>query len=243
MGFGVDAGQLDSDVVIEVVEDNLDGTVKINLRGASFSSNKAKQDDELDMVGQAAIPLNVALNMLKDSDGNIKLTIPVDGDITDPSFGVQYLLGLVVKKAVMNQTKKHLVNTFIPYGQILSVAYSAGTYALKVRFEDLVYTVKQTEINDSQNEFIEQFSALLIKKESLQVKLCPIATVAELDTPVVDKQLSKEQRQQLTDLATARAAEFKRTVTEKGGDSARLLVCSPEIDFSEKGLPRINFST
>lgn len=241
LGFSVEAGQLDSDANIVVLDDMLDGKVKLNLRGAKFSSNKAKADEELDMIGQAAIPLNVALNMLKDGKGNIKLTIPVDGDVNDPSFGVQYILGLVVKKAVMSQAKKHLVNTFIPYGQVLSVAYSAGSYALKVRFEDLPYERQQTELSEKQNEFAKQFTDLLKKKEKLQVRMCPIATVSELSEPA-EEALSEEQRKQLIELAKARGAAFKLAATDLGVDSSRLLICSPEIDLKEDALPRIKFS-
>ncbi|MBO1254434.1 DUF748 domain-containing protein [Alteromonas sp. 5E99-2] len=242
LGFGVEAGQLDSEASITVADNALDGTLKLNLRGATFTSNKAKEEDELDMVGQAAIPLNVALGMLKDNDGNINLTIPVNGDVDDPSFGVQYIIGLVVKKAVMNQTKKHLINTFVPYGQILSIAYSAGTYALKVRFEDLVYEPKQTALNESQLTFVDQFVALMEKKPDIQVNVCPIASTSELDETIGKETITKDQKQRLVEIAKERGDEFKRQVTEQGVDSARILLCSPEIDFSQKSLPRISLS-
>lgn len=243
LGFGVDAGQLDSNVEVNVIENKLDGDIELHLRGASFASNKAKESDEFDMVGQAAIPLNVALNMLKDSDDNIDLTIPLNGDVDDPSFGVQYIIGLVVKKAVMDQAKTHLINTFIPYGQILSVAYSAGSYALKVRFEDLPYASKQTEITEAHSEFVEQFVTLLNSKEDLQVRLCPVATIRELTAPIEGEKLSEEQNRQLVELAKKRGAAFKKAVTQKGIASKRLLVCSPEIDFNQEALPRISFET
>lgn len=239
LGFSVEAGQLDSETELEVVQDVLSGKVKVNLRGAKFAAEKNKQEEELDFVGKTAIPLNVALNMLKDGDGNINLVIPLDGDINDPSFGVQYIIGLVVKKAVMSQTKKHLINTFVPYGQVLSVAYAAGSYALKVRFEDLAYQPLQQDMGQRQIEYAQQFATLLEAKDDMQVRICPVAAFSELGQA---ETVGEKNEQKLIEIAKERAALFKRHVTKLGIDSSRLLICTPEIDRKGEAVPRIEFS-
>jgi|GEM_PF-2335684 len=241
LGFNVKAGQLDSNSNIVVTDDLLDGELNVELRGAKFSSADVESSDELDMVGQAAIPLNVALNMLKDRGGNISLSIPINGDINDPRFGLQSVLGLVIKKAVMRQARSHLINTFVPYGQLLSVAYSAGSFVLKVRVEDLTYEPQQLIISDEQAEFVKQFSDLLKQKSRLQVRVCPIATLAELNE-AVSEPLSDEQRRQLIDIAKERGDIFKASATELGVDSSRLLICIPKIDLDDQSQPRIEFS-
>ena len=242
LGFQILAGQLDSTLHVSASENALDGSTTLILRGAEFSSDKTLKS-ETDVIGQSAIPLNVALGMLKDKEGNIKLKIPLSGDVNDPSFGVQYLVGLVVKKAVMQQTKKHLINTFVPYGQVLSIALAAGSYALKVRFEDLVYAPRQIELGAEQQTYLDSFVALMKDKRELQVKLCPIATLADLSTSTsAGDALDEQQREALRNLATQRAAHFKARAVRDGIDSARMLLCNPVIDDRDNAQPSLMIS-
>lgn len=240
LGFQVLSGQLDSTADIVVKDAILDGQTEIFLRGTKFSS-KTSVKSESDVIGKTAVPLNVALGMLKDKKGNIELKIPLGGDIEDPSFGVHYIIGLVVKKAVMGQAKKHLINTFVPYGQVLSVAMAAGSYALKVRFEDLTYAPGQLELNEAQLDFTNQFAALLKDKKSLQVNICPTSVPQELAL-ANDQALSQEQKQELLNIAKKRADTFKQAAIQKGVESSRLLICSPVIDDAKEAKPKLSFS-
>ncbi|BCE03344.1 DUF748 domain-containing protein [Marinicellulosiphila megalodicopiae] len=178
LGFEVKAGQMDLDFSGSVRNDILQSDSVVLLRGAKFGNTK--QDEGSNIIGKAVIPLNVALGMLRDRDGNIELKIPVHGDVYDPSFGVGSIVGLVVKKVAMAQAKSYLLNLFVPYAKVVSVALSAGDLALKVRFEDLQYAPSQTEIGEAQSEFVGQITALLSDKEDVVVRVCPIATKDDL---------------------------------------------------------------
>ena len=238
LGFEFKAGQLDSEVSGNVIESQIDSTVKLTLRGSDFSASQAP-DDEVNLIGQSAVPLNVALGMLKDKRGNITLNIPVRGDVEDPNFGFEYILALVVKKAVMRQTKNYLMTTFVPYAQVLNVAMSAGSFALKVRFEDLEFAPGQTEIFEAQETFVSQLSKLMKDKGSLQVKICPVATPVDLDLAAV---ADETQRDNLIQIANQRAELFKSAVVENGIDSSRLLLCAAKIEQSNDKAPRLKFS-
>jgi hypothetical protein len=179
--------------------------------------------------------------MLKDGDGHIKLKIPLRGDVRDPSFGMEYILGLVIKKAVMNQAKDYLITNFVPYGQVVKVALAAGSFALKVRFDDLPYALAQTEPGPEQEEFIQQLLALMADKKDLHVKVCPVVTPAEISTenPVAEA----EQEDYLRQLAKQRGDLFKTALVARSElKSSRLLVCSPRIDYKDSAQPRIELS-
>lgn len=239
LDFEFKAGQLDSDLTAKVVDSELDAKINLLMRATDFS---ASQDDveKTNVIGQAAIPLNVALGMLKDGDGNIDLSIPLDGNINDPNFGMQYILALVVKKAAMNKAKSYLMNTFVPYAQVISIGMAAGSYALKVRFEDLHYVPGQVDIDDHQLEFSEQLATLMQDKKDLTVKVCPFVTPQ--DIAATNNNLTEAQRGQLNDIASQRAAAFKANIVNKGIDSSRLLICSPKVDVSKKSVTRLEFS-
>ncbi len=241
LGFNILAGQLDLDYDGSIVEDQLTSEADTFLRATEFKSDK--NYDEKDMLGQAAMPLNVALGMLKDGDGNIKLKLPIDGDIRSPEFGVNHVVGKVVQKAAMSQAKSYLIKTFVPYGQVLSVAMAAGSYALKVRFEDLPYNTMQILPEASQLVFIDQLTALMQDKADLNVKVCPIIIAADSELTAGKTTLSNDDKALLIDLGEQRAAAFKKVIVEsKGIASSRLLLCAPEISLKPEAVPAIKFS-
>ncbi len=244
LGFEVKSGELDADIIVNVTENIIDSQADLLMRGANFaSSQNSPENESTSLVGQTAIPLNVALNMLKDGDGNIELKIPVDGDINDPNFGLRHIVSLVVKKVAFAQAKQHMMTMFVPYAKVVSVAMIAGEEALKVRFEDLIYLPGQIEPDDSQMEFVNQFSLLMSEDESLVVNVCPIVTSNDIQFEPTAT-LTADQVEQLTSLADARGKAFKSLVIAKAGiESSRLLICSAKIDKKSEAKPRIDFGT
>ncbi len=237
LGFELKSGQLDTALDVDINESELEGSVKLNLRGADMA---AADDAMASMKDQGAIPLNVALGMLKDKRGNIKLSVPMSGSVNDPSFGISSFLLLVTKKAVMSQAKSYLMNTFVPYASVVSVAISAGEFALKLRFEDLVYNSGVSALEEPQVTYATQFIQLMQDKEKAQIKICGIATPAELGLPNGVEVSDEGSIDALKALAKLRSENFKRYVVEKGGiESSRLLLCNPDIDLSKKAQPRI----
>ncbi len=240
LGFELKSGQLDTALDVNVTNSELGGSVKLNMRGVDMS---AADDAMGSMKDQGAIPLNVALGMLKDKRGNIKLSVPMSGSVNDPSFGISSFLLLVTKKAVMSQAKSYLMNTFVPYASVVSIAISAGEFALKLRFEDLVYRAKGVELEGEQLTYAQQFIQLMKDKEKAQIKICGIATPAEVGLTNGEEVSDEGLLSELKALAKQRSENFKRYVVEEGGiESSRMLLCNPDIDFSEKSQPRIKLS-
>jgi len=238
LGFEFKAGQLDSKITGDIVNSKIDSSVKLTIRGSDFSASQAPSD-ETNLIGQTAVPLNVALGMLKDKKGTISLNIPVRGDVEDPNFGMEYLLALVIKKAVMNQTKSYLMTTFVPYAQVVNVAMAAGSFALKVRFEDLKYSPGQIEILPEQETFVSQLSTLMNDKPKLQVKICPVTSPSDID---LSEKANAEEQKRLIDISNQRAAKFKSAIVKNGIESSRLFVCGTKIEAKEDKGPRLTFS-
>lgn len=240
--YEIKSGQLNVVLNANLTGKKVSGETNILLRGLDFT---AADDQEVNSLkDQTAIPFSVALGMLKDSQGNVELTIPLSGNTDDPSFGASGFIGLIIKQATMLAAKDYLMTTFVPYAKVVSIAMSAGEQLLKVRFNDLVYSPKQFDLNENHQDFLQQFATLLKDKSNTQVTICPIATAADLGLPV-DKEISdKEQLQQLTELSLKRFHQFKNImVNQYQLASSRLLVCTPQIDSAKKAQPRLVFST
>jgi len=235
------SGQLNTDVDITLADDNIDGDVNFVVKGLETT---AANNDEVNIVkDQASMPLNIALGMLMDGDGNLELGVPLSGKTSDPSFGLSSFIALVTKKAAMSAAESYVMKTFVPYANIVSVVKTAGEYLLKVRFEDLPYEIKQIIPNASQQEYLKQFIALMQDKADTQVKLCAISVPQDIDLASGIEVEDKEQIQQLKALGEQREQTFKAYVIEHGKiDSARLLLCTPKIDSSKDAKPRMVIS-
>ncbi|MET1255871.1 DUF748 domain-containing protein [Aliikangiella maris] len=239
LGFEILSGQLDNQTVLEIVNNKIKGNSKINMRGLKISSSSQTNNNLL--KEHTAIPLNSAINMLKDSAGNLELDIPLKGDVSSPDFGISSFISLITKKAVMAAAESYLIDTFVPYANVLSVVRIAGEYMLKIRFENLNYTPAAIEVQPEQEEFITQFVALLKDKPDTQVKVCAIATPKDLPEYTGDKN-DAEYQEQLKNISLLRGQQFKAWVVEKGTiKSSRLLLCQPRIDTRKDAQPRIEF--
>ncbi|MBA6255763.1 MULTISPECIES: DUF748 domain-containing protein [unclassified Colwellia] len=235
------SGQLDVELDITVNNANIDGNTVLLLRGVELG---AANDHETGTIkSQTSVPFNIALGMLKDGDGNVELDIPLTGSTNDPSFGMSGFISLMVKQATMSAAKEYLMATFVPYANVVNIAISAGGYLLKVRFNDLEFPVKDTQLTDQHSKFLTQFSSLMKDKLETQLTLCAIATPADINKPLGAAITNKDEIKQLAKLSEQRLNAFKDyMVKEQGIASARLLLCYPKIDSSIGAKPRITFT-
>ncbi|MEW6981772.1 DUF748 domain-containing protein [Colwelliaceae bacterium 6471] len=236
--FELSSGQLDSKIDLTLTGEEMDGKVKLVIRGLDTT---AADDHEVNTLkDQTAIPLNVALDMLKDSDGVIKLTLPFSGLVSSSKSGFTSIITLVTKKAVMSATQSYLMKTFVPYANVLTVVMGAGEFLLKVRFEDLIYQKQQIALSTEQESYAQQFMQLMKDKPDTQVKVCAISTPAEIGLALDEQVTDKADITRLKEIASARAEAFKEYVIEHSDiKSARLLLCSPQIDSSKNAKPKI----
>lgn len=240
LGYEIESGQLDLDVNGKIVGNDLDANVDLLLRGIDFTA--ADDHEAKTITDQTSIPFNVALGMLKDSDGNVALSVPVSGDINDPSIGMSGFLSLLVKQATMSAAKDYLIATFVPYANVMKVAMAAGEFALKLRINDLNYTPTEVVLNAQQLEFSRQMAVMLADRADVNVKLCAIATASDLKLTNAKDAALADNVKKLAQLSLQRIDHLKQhLVNNLAVPSARLLLCTPQIDTSEDAKPRIEF--
>jgi len=234
-------GQLNTDVDVTLTGEQLDGNVVILLRG--LETEIANSDEAGALIDQGALPFNMALDMLKDSHGNVELDVPLSGSTSDPSFGMSSIVTLITQKAIWMATQNYLMTTFVPYANIVSVAMKVGEFALKLRFDDLIYQTKQIEPNNAQQDYLNAFIGLMQDKKDIQIDICAISTPADINLSAGSQITDKEHINKLKELGEQREAAFKDYIIKHGNiDSSRLLLCAPKIDSSEEAQPRIELS-
>jgi len=241
MQVEVKSGQLNTDIDVTLAGENLNGNVVILLQG--LETGIADSDETGELIEQGALPLNVALGLLKDGDGNVELDVPLSGSTSDPQFGLSSVAGLITEKAVLLATQEYLLKTFIPYANIVSAAMAVGELALKLRFDDLPYQAKQIEISEDQQAYLTAFIALMKDKEDTRINICAISTPADINLKTGSKVTDKSKIKELKTIAEQRELAFKDYMIKHGNiASSRLLLCAPKIDSSEGAQPRIELS-
>lgn len=238
--YEIESGQLDLTIDAGLTGNNINGDIDVLLRGVEFT---AADDNERGAITDGfSVPFNVALGMLKDSDGNVELSLPLKGDTSSPSFGLSGLLTLLVKQATMSAAKDYLITTFVPYASVMKVAMAAGEFALKLRINDLIYPATAIELNAEQLEFSRQMSVMLADRDKINVKLCAVATASDLSLTDASQAHLPENIALLSKISQQRVNLFKAHLVEQlNVPSARLLFCKPQIDTSKEAKPRIKF--
>lgn len=243
LGYHINSGQLDSVVTTNITGNKIDGDANLLLRSIDLTA--ISDQGEQSSVSGGAISFNYALGMLKDGDGNVDLSVPFSGDLNNPSVGFSGFLSLIVKRATMSAAKDYLINTFVPYANVVNFALSASKHILKLRFNDLMFESKQTELTETQQETLTQLALVLEKHDSVAIKICPISTaddLSDVNERVTAKAINANQVSVLLELAQQRADLVKNTLVESGKvTSKRLLFCSPTIDYDENASPRLSF--
>lgn len=244
--FEFESGELDTQIDLEINDAIISGSTLIKIRGMALASSD--NYDQGVLQEQTSLPLNVALGMLKDSDDNVELDIPMYGDIDSPVFGISSFIALITKKAVQSAATDYMMQTFVPYASVVSLTISAADFLMKLRFEDLPYEHGQTNISESQMVYMNQFVALMKDKKEAQVKVCAISTASELaglgysSISMDDESLKSEQVDQLKELSNLRMNQFKEYVVEQSIESKRILLCSPKVDLTPEAKPIIAIS-
>ncbi|MGB2740959.1 MAG: DUF748 domain-containing protein [Cognaticolwellia sp.] len=238
--YEIESGQLDVTLKVALTGNQLKGDVDLLLRGIEFTT---ADDNERGVIKeQFSVPFNVALGMLKDSDGNVELSLPLTGDISSPSFGLSGFVTLLVKQATMSAAKDYLITTFVPYASVMKVAMAAGEFALKLRINDLNYLPEQIELSAEQIEFSRQMSVMLEDRKSVNVKLCAVATANDIALTDASQAHQPENIARLKVISQQRVEAFKaHMVDELKVPSARLLFCTSQIDTSKEAKARIKF--
>lgn len=237
--MAIESGHLSTVSNFVINGEHINGNAQLNLSRVELTESF---DYDSSVMVDSFIPVNVALSLLKDGDGNIELDVPIDGDLNSPDFRLSGFMSLLVQRATMVATKEYLMNAFVPYASIVQIGMQAGEFILKVRFQDLILTTGEDELPESASEFLNEFSALMIDKEDTQITVCALSTKSDIGIESTEK-LTVKQLDKLNQLSLNRMKNFKDLmVDEYKIKSSRLLLCAPRVDNDKDAKPRLTFS-
>ncbi|MCO1334616.1 DUF748 domain-containing protein [Microbulbifer sp. OS29] len=250
LGFKILQGQADAVVNIQVNENELNGFADIKLE--KLKVRRVRKDDQLP-VKSTFVPLNIALWLLKDGQGNIKFAMPVSGNIRDPKFSFSFVFSELLQKAVIDA----LVSYFTPYGIYLLAKFAWGRFTVK-SFDAVDFEPGSAKLNNLALAQLQRMVVILNEHPDTRPGVCGISNARDWQAlqPYAAVGLSRSRRilvefyrnpspslrDELEKLAMARSREVEKYLIDAGIQASELISCAPDYIGRDFGDPRVEFS-
>ena len=125
-GYKVEKGKLTLGLKYTVVNRKLTASNSIFI-------DQFELGEKVENPNAVSLPLKLAVALLKDSSGKIKLDVPITGSLDDPKFSV----GAIVADALMNVLSKVVTSPFRALGSLIgnekdmsTISFAAGNSSL-----------------------------------------------------------------------------------------------------------------
>jgi len=252
IGYYFQRGRLNTQFDIRIVEDKLDvnNTLVLNkLLLEEMDSETARGFSK-----KLGMPLNAALDLLRDSDDNIEFDLPVKGNLKDPEFELSGVIDLALTRSMQVAAMSYIKNALQPLGTIMLVSDIFGKVTA-LQFQPLIFDAGSAKFNDEGYVYLEKLATVLNERPKLQLTLCGISTLAdqqviEAQRKIVPENTEKKSsekpadiRMVLLDLATQRGEHVKNYfITQKGISPERLFSCNAKFSDDKDVLPGVAIS-
>lgn len=254
LGVELQTGHFDGEISTRLENGDLEGKVDLALSNL-FA---AQPDPNAPLAKQTGMPVALVLDLLRDGEDRIRLSIPVGGNLSDPQFDLSDAVSKAIGGA-LRQTAVTTLKVVFPVLLLIDGLADAGSPLLA----PVPFTPGADGLEGEALSRLEIVGKLLRERPGLKLSLCPTAA-SDLDWPVLlarkkqeelgmiykmQKLVSLEAKPEktppdlaaLTQLAEKRSASVKTELAEKAGiDPGRLFLCLPKVDATPNSQPRVD---
>ncbi|MEA3466381.1 MAG: DUF748 domain-containing protein [Thermodesulfobacteriota bacterium] len=250
IGHQLQQGQLDLDFDLPVADGKMALESDVYLR--QFRITALSEKDDAEVAGAIGLPVNLALSLLRNRDGDIHLALPVHGDLSDPSLHI----GPVVRLAVANAVKNTVLLTLAPLGIVASAGELIGIGG-DLTFDRVVFEPGTGIISQASLPHIDKVADLLAQRPQLVLAVCGCVTADDIEalqivsTKTIAGNKAGDNKvmpsveipvEQLQQLVMLRAEAVKDALLAQGTVVAsQLLLCKPQADV-EAGMPGVDLT-
>lgn len=209
IGYRAQKGMLNVNTQVTLNDETLNGETTIFLRNSKL---EPKDRNTISRVSkQISMPVDTALDLLRDDSGNLQLSIPMSGKISDPDFAYDDVMNQLGTLALKTASMHYLQQSLQPYGALISLLSFAADSIMAIRLNQLDFKEEQTELSQTHKDYLDKVVKILAEKTELELQVCPY--------------VSKQEAQQETwpQLGQARAESVKAYLAQyKDEDSENL---------------------
>jgi hypothetical protein len=230
-GYDITNGSMNVDSSLTIQDNQINDTVKLKI--SNLDMNVSNQEKAAEIDAKLAIGLPRALGLLKDSNDDIKLNLPITGDLSDPSFDFSHAITVVVSKALAKGATAYAAYALQPWGAALLVKEVAGKMVTQVQLDPITYEPSSPDLPESAALYLQKISELLSARPGMELKICALGNEADRNAFIEqefkkkggdvmgDKEAAKlrgsiqVEDERLTSLAQQRMFNIKDTLIEK----------------------------
>lgn len=247
-GQSIKTGQLNLDSSIKISKKVIDAKNKLVIRRLTLE--KAKQPGKAEE--SLGMPVDMALDMLRDDRGDITMEVPITGHLDDPNVNVSDVINKALVSSMSSGAMTYAKLLLQPYGAIYMAAeFAAGAAmdASKPKLTPIQFTPRSTELSVEMADYASKI-AVLMKDKEFRLEICGIATRMEGAVPEAgsgrERFKKAEDLQPMSDeallkMGEARSDAVMKEIQEQGIAAERLFNCRPHIDERKtKALPRVD---
>ena len=265
LGYHLISGEMDADIDLKITAGKLQGESDLKFYNPIV---EAVDPEKMKSEAGRPIPLQSALEVLRDNDNDVRLKIPISGDVSDPEFSISDAINQALIKGLSMATLSYMKYMLGPYGMaigIVELGAKIGSNALSgIRLKPVDFQPGASDLDPAAMEYLEKVAAILKQKKDLRLRLCGWATESDRTGPrgaaaekpaapfgaeksVPDGQIvaPKDDHFPLSNAAMLALAEQRANriedilVSRHGIKDKRIFICNPEIDEHPGAKPRV----
>lgn len=168
------SGRLDAEIIAKVDHGELDAVNKLVVTKLELEGGGAGQRGATSSA--TGMPLNIALGYLRDSEGRIKLDIPVTGDIRDPNFKLDDVMRLAMQAAAQEAAMQYLTAALQPIGTVMLVGKLAKKASDAWQLQPVTFAPGETTLDDTAKAYAEKISGILKSRPGVKLTVSGNAT-------------------------------------------------------------------
>lgn len=252
LGIHLQTGHFDGTFNGGIARGALNGKLNLELSNLFI----APPDPGAPIAKKMDMPIGTVLDLLRDSEDRIRLSLPIGGDLANPDLDISDAVAQAVAGALKSTVLTTLKLAF-PVATLISMAVDAEDSA-RLALAPLGFAAGADTLSDAHRETLGKIAELMRARPGLTLTLCGKADAT--DWPVlVERQRAEDkpfvvrlermagvQRTAadagppnpdiLAGLAGTRADLAKAFLVDKAGiDPGRLFACRPEVDPAASG--------
>ena len=177
-GYRIRKGRLNLDLRYRIEQGQLNAENKLLLEGLQLGE-KVDSPDAVDL------PVRLAVALLKDTNGNIDLSLPVSGNLEDPQFSVMPIVWQTLRNLLLRATQA-------PFKFIAGLASGDDQDLSQVSFAP-----GQKELDGSAQSALDTLASALQERPALTLEIEGLSTLNEDGPPLAAARLEEEYQQLL----------------------------------------------
>jgi len=223
----IKSGHLNAELEGTIIDNNIDVQVLLDLR-KFYLENLEKNERPSEAEG-SSMPIASALNLLRDNDDRIEFKLPISGDVSAPDFSIQYILGILARKAITET----VINYYTPFG-LLGLTSALVNSATQLRLEPVSFEAGRNTLTSAGEKNIDRLAGLLSKKQSLTLTLCPVSTGGDWRKRFKQREnaevsVTQKQGEELETLGLERGSILKNSLVKRNVPAEQIVVCKATI--------------